>query len=331
MCYIYTMSNNKTKKGSKPSKSQKKRSAVPREAGFEKDLLLPALKPQEGSTPVVYDPLKSYLREISQYSLLTPEEEKSLTWQYYNDKDPDAALKLVVSNLRLVVKIALEYHKMLYFNLLDLIQEGNVGLMQAVKKFDPRRGIRLMSYAQFWIRAYILKYIINNYKLVKVGTTQNQRKLFFNLKKARESLEKLGFDPQPKLLADTLNVKESEVIEMDRRLSSSEISLDTPIGEDQKSLYNIFPSQDESVEVSLAREELKEFMKQKAEAFQETLSDKERMIWNDRIMAESPASLQSIGDRLGVTKERVRQIEKKIYEKFRGFIQDEIPSLGAVL
>jgi len=325
------MSNKKTKKGSKPSKSQKKRSTVPLEAGFEKDFLLPALKPQEGSTPVVYDPLKNYLREISQYSLLTPEEEKSLTWQYYKDKDPDAALKLVVSNLRLVVKIALEYHKMLYFNLLDLIQEGNVGLMQAVKKFDPRRGIRLMSYAQFWIRAYILKYIINNYKLVKVGTTQNQRKLFFNLKKARESLEKLGFDPQPKLLADTLNVKESEVIEMDRRLSSSEISLDTPIGDDQKSLHNIFPSQDESVEVSLAREELKEFMKQKAESFQETLSDKERMIWNDRIMAESPASLQSIGDRLGVTKERVRQIEKKIYEKFRGFIQDEIPSLGTVL
>lgn len=304
---------------------------MPLEAGFEKDLLLPALKPQEGSTPVVYDPLKLYLREISQYPLLTPEEEKSLTWQYYKDKDPDAALKLVVSNLRLVVKIALEYHKMLYFNLLDLIQEGNVGLMQAVRKFDPRRGIRLMSYAQFWIRAYILKYIINNYKLVKVGTTQNQRKLFFNLKKARESLEKLGFDPQPKLLADTLNVKESEVIEMDRRLSSSEISLDTPIGDDQKSLHNIFPSQDESVEVSLAREELKEFMKQKAEAFQETLSDKERMIWNDRIMAESPASLQSIGDRLGVTKERVRQIEKKIYEKFRGFIKDEIPSLSAVL
>ncbi len=293
--------------------------------------LLPALKTQRGGAPVVYDPLKRYLREISQYPLLTPEEEKSLAWKYYKEKDPDAALKLVVSNLRLVVKIALEYHKMLYFNLLDLIQEGNVGLMQAVKKFDPKRGIRLMSYAQFWIRAYILKYIINNYNLVKVGTTQNQRKLFFNLKKAKESLEKLGFDPQPKLLAETLNVKESEIIEMDRRLSSSEISLDTPIDEDKKTLYNIFPSQDESVETAIAREELKEFMKKKASAFEETLSEKERLIWNERIMSESPASLQSIGDKIGVTKERVRQIEKKIYEKFRKFIQDDIPTLDTVL
>ena len=322
------MASKKKKKAKTPSKPTGKQ-----KPSAEKKLdqeFLPTLKQGE-KAPVVYDPLKRYLREISRYPLLTPEEEKELAWRYYEKKDPEAALKLVVSNLRLVVKIALEYHKMLYFNLLDLIQEGNVGLMQAVKKFDPKRGIRLMSYAQFWIRAYILKYIINNYKLVKVGTTQNQRKLFFNLKKAKESLEKLGFDPQPKLLADTLNVKESEIIEMDRRLSSSEISLDTPIDEEQKTLYSVFPSSDESVETTIAREELKEFMKQKAEAFAKTLSDKERMIWDDRIMAETPASLQSIGDRLGVTKERVRQIEKKIYQKFRTFIQDEIPSLDTVL
>ncbi len=330
------MTSSKEKTGDKRDKSKKvpksnKKKKTTDAKKLDQDLLLPALKPQGGRAPVVYDPLKRYLREISQYPLLTPDEEKELTWRYYREKDPDAALKLVVSNLRLVVKIALEYHKMLYFNLLDLIQEGNVGLMQAVKKFDPKRGIRLMSYAQFWIRAYILKYIINNYKLVKVGTTQNQRKLFFNLKKAKESLEKLGFDPQPKLLAESLNVKESEIIEMDRRLSSSEISLDTPIDEDQKTLYSVFPSQDESVETSIAREELKEFMKEKAAAFEKTLSDKERMIWNDRIMAENPASLQSIGDRIGVTKERVRQIEKKIYQKFRAFIQDEIPTLDTVI
>jgi RNA polymerase sigma-32 factor len=323
---MVTNKKKKTKASLKSTKRQKRSE----EKKLEQELF-PVPKSQGNKAPVVYDPLKHYLREISRYPLLTPEEEKQLTWRYYDNKDPDAALKLVVSNLRLVVKIALEYHKMLYFNLLDLIQEGNVGLMQAVKKFDPKRGIRLMSYAQFWIRAYILKYIINNYKLVKVGTTQNQRKLFFNLKKAKESLEKLGFDPQPKLLADTLNVKESEIIEMDRRLSSSEISLDTPIDEEQKTLYSVFPSQDESVETSIAREELKEFMQQKAEAFVKTLSEKEQMIWNDRIMAENPASLQSIGDRLGVTKERVRQIEKKIYEKFRAFIQDEIPSLDTVI
>ena len=318
------------KKTTRKSRARAKTDSFPM-GGKKEEEFLPVLKSKGGKAPVVYDPLKRYLREISQYPLLTPEEEKELAWRYYREKDPEAALKLVVSNLRLVVKIALEYHKMLYFNLLDLIQEGNVGLMQAVKKFDPNRGIRLMSYAQFWIRAYILKYIINNYKLVKVGTTQNQRKLFFNLKKAKETLEKLGFDPQPKLLADTLNVKESEIIEMDRRLSASEISLDAPIDEEQKTLYSVFPSQDESVETSLAREELKEFMQKKADAFLKTLSEKERMIWEDRIMAETPASLQSIGDRLGVTKERVRQIEKKIYEKFRAFIQDEIPSLDTVL
>jgi len=322
----------KQKKSARKSAKHPKTKKTPaRGALKQKGNQLPALKPHAGKAPVVYDPLKRYLREISRHPLLTPEEEKALVWSYYKAKDPDAALKLVVSNLRLVVKIALEYHKMIYFNLLDLIQEGNVGLMQAVKKFDPNKGIRLMSYAQFWIRAYILKYIINNYKLVKMGTTQNQRKLFFNLKKTKDSLEKLGFDPQPKLLADTLNVKESEIIEMDKRMSSSEISLDAPMDEEQRSLYQVFPSGEESVETSLAREELKDFLDAKTKNFLKTLSEKERVIWTDRIMAETPASLQSIGDNLGVTKERIRQIEKKIFQKFKAFIKDDIPELDSVL
>jgi len=321
----------KKKSARKGAKHPKAKKTPARGALKQKSTQLPVLKPRAGKAPVVYDPLKRYLREISRHPLLTPEEEKALVWSYYKAKDPDAALKLVVSNLRLVVKIALEYHKMIYFNLLDLIQEGNVGLMQAVKKFDPNKGIRLMSYAQFWIRAYILKYIINNYKLVKMGTTQNQRKLFFNLKKTKDSLEKLGFDPQPKLLADTLNVKESEIIEMDKRMSSSEISLDAPMDEEQRSLYQVFPSGEESVETSLAREELKDFLDAKTKKFLKTLSEKERVIWTDRIMAETPASLQSIGDNLGVTKERIRQIEKKIFQKFKAFIKDDIPDLNSVM
>lgn len=321
----------KQKKTTRKSAKRPKTKKMPERGTSKQSLQLPVLKPREGKAPIVYDPLKRYLREISRHPLLTPEEEKALVWSYYKAKDPDAALKLVVSNLRLVVKIALEYHKMIYFNLLDLIQEGNVGLMQAVKKFDPNKGIRLMSYAQFWIRAYILKYIINNYKLVKMGTTQNQRKLFFNLKKTKDSLEKLGFDPQPKLLADTLNVKESEIIEMDKRMSSSELSLDAPMDEEQRSLYQIFPSGEESAETSLAREELKEFLDEKTKDFLKTLSEKERVIWTDRIMAETPASLQSIGDNLGVTKERIRQIEKKIFQKFKAFIKDDIPELDSVL
>ena len=171
---------------------------------------LPRETAEEGIVP--YDPLQRYLQEIRKIPLLTEEEERELAIRYKKYGDKEAAFKLIVSNLRLVVKIALEYHRYWTNNLLDLIQEGNVGLMQALKRFDPFRGVRFTSYASFWIRAYILKYIMETWRLVKIGTTKAQRKLFFDLKKEKERLDQMGFDRTPQLVAKSLNVNEEEWI-----------------------------------------------------------------------------------------------------------------------
>src|SRR5687767_4462481 len=175
------------------------------------------------------DPMAAYMRETRRYPLLTPEEEKALAVRLVEHGDTAAARRLIEANLRLVVKIAYEYRRA-HKNLLDLVQEGNIGLIQAVSKFDPYRGVKLSSYAAFWIRAYILKFILNNWRLVKIGTTQAQRKLFFNLRKEREKLEQLGYQPTTALLAEKLDVAEKEVIEMERRLAAPEASLDAPLG-----------------------------------------------------------------------------------------------------
>ena len=169
------------------------------------------------------------MAETRRYPLLTPEEEHALAVRLVEHGDTAAARELIEANLRLVVKIAYEYRRA-HKNLLDLVQEGNIGLIQAVSKFDPYRGVKLSSYAAFWIRAYILKFILNNWRLVKIGTTQAQRKLFFNLRKEREKLEQLGFQPTTALLAEKLDVPEKEVIEMERRLAAPEASLDAPLG-----------------------------------------------------------------------------------------------------
>ena len=184
---------------------------------------------REAGSLVRRDPLSTYMSETRRYPLLTPEEERSLAIKLVEHGDTTAARKLIEANLRLVVKIAYEYRRA-HRNLLDLVQEGNIGLIQAVGKFDPHRGVKLSSYAAFWIRAYILKFILNNWRLVKIGTTQAQRKLFFNLRKEREKLEQLGFQPSSALLAEKLDVPEKDVIEMERRLAAPEASLDAPMG-----------------------------------------------------------------------------------------------------
>ena len=178
-----------------------------------------------------YDPMAAYMQEIRRVPLLSREAEHELAVQLVEDGDVDAARQLIEANLRLVVKIAYEYRRA-YRNILDLVQEGNVGLMQAVRKYDPYRGVKLSSYAAWWIRAYILKFILNNWRLVKIGTTQAQRKLFFNLRKEREKLERMGFEPDPKLLAENLDVSEKDVVEMQKRLSAPDASLDAPPGSD---------------------------------------------------------------------------------------------------
>jgi len=285
--------------------------------------------PEEETTlpiPSEFDPLQYYLREANRFSLLTPQEEKDLAILFRETGDKEAGYRLITSNLRLVIKIALEFQKYWMKNLLDLIQEGNIGLMQAIQKFDPYRGIKLSYYASFWIKAYILKFIMDNWKLVKIGTTQSQRKLFYNLKREKEKLRALGFEPTPKLLSDVLHVREEEVVEMEQRLGGWELSLDTPLKEGSEEYHkNFLPSSEPHVEDILADAELKDMFRQKLAEFRHSLSDKELDILDSRLLAEKPLTLQEIGARHGVSRERVRQIEERLIKKLRHYLKTEIP------
>jgi len=309
---------------------RKKDGSVPKEIvelpkNSRSDLVSAPAK-KDGSL-VAYDPLQMYLLEIRRYKLLTKEEEVELAARYRNKDDQAAAHKLILANLRLVVKIAMDFHRYWMKNLMDLIQEGNIGLMQAVKKFDPFRGIKFSYYASFWIKAYILKFIMENWKLVKIGTTQAQRKLFFNLAKEKERLLSLGYDPEPKLLAERLDVTQDEIIEMGQRLGGWEVSIDAPVKEDAKQDYSSFlPSGEMDIDEEISIRERKELMREKLQEYRETLSGKHRDIFDNRIMAEEPLSLQELGDRYNISRERIRQIQVKILKKAKEWLMAEIPN-----
>ena len=274
-----------------------------------------AAKKRDALVPL--DPLQLYLAEVRQYPLLTREEEHEVAVQYQDSEDPDLAFKLVTANLRIVVKIAMEFRRS-FINLLDLIQEGNIGLMHAVKKFDPYKGTRLSYFASWWIRAYIIRYLLNNWRLVKIGTTQAQRKLFFNLKKERTRLESLGFNPTPRLLASTLDVKEEEVIEMSQRLDGGEVSLDLPAFDDSRAtISEQISNNDASQEDLLADAQLKALLREKVSEFQKDLKEREQRVLQARLLSEEPLTLQTLGDEMGVTRERVRQIEERLLKKLR--------------
>ena len=292
------------------------------------ELAVPGLATEEADQSsagslVPFDPLSRYLAEIRRFPLLSREEEVEVAKRYHETHDPQAALTLVTANLRLVVKIAHEFARASR-NLLDLIQEGNIGLMEAIKSFDPYRGIRFPSYAVWWIRAYIIRYLMNNWRLVKIGTTQAQRKLFFNLKRESDRLEAEGFSPQPRLLAQRIGVKEAEVREMQERMGQSEISLDQPSGPDEDSqLLDILPDTAHNPEEATADAEWRAFAKDKVEQFAGTLKDKELDIFRNRLLAEQPLTLQEIGERFGISRERVRQIETRLKRKLKDFIKSQ--------
>jgi RNA polymerase sigma-32 factor len=270
---------------------------------------------------VTVDPLSRYLAEVRRFPLLTREEESEVAKRYVREHDPADAYRLVTANLRLVVKIALEFARASR-NVLDLIQEGNVGLMEAVKNFDPYRGIRFPSYAVWWVRAYIYRYLINNWRLVKIGTTQAQRKLFFNLRKESERLEAQGFAPQPKLLAQRIGVKESEVREMQERMAQSEVSLDQPAGANSDAtLVDVLPDASGNPEDEAAAIEWRNFAREQVEEFAETLTDKEREIFRSRLLTEEPITLAEVGQRFGISRERVRQIETRLKRRLKEFIK----------
>ena len=279
---------------------------------------------------VPFDPLQRYLTEIRRFRLLSREEEHQLAVQYKEYGNVEAAYKLVTANLRLVVMIAREYQKA-FKNLLDLIQEGNMGLMEAVKNFDPYRGVRFPSYAVWWIRAYMIRYIMNDWRMVKIGTTQAQRKLFFNLQKEKDKVEAEGLTPGPKLLAQRLNVKEDEIVEMEQRLASRDLSVDVPLGEnDEATLLHFLPDDKQSPEEQFAESQYQQLLREKMESFAGTLKDKELVIYRERLLNEEPVTLREIGEKYGISRERVRQIEERVKKKLKSFLSKEMADLKDV-
>jgi RNA polymerase sigma-32 factor len=268
--------------------------------------------------------LTRYYNELRQHPPISREEEHALALRWTESRDVEAARRLALSNLRLVVKIAMEYRRA-WTNTLDLIQEGNLGLLEAVQRFDPYAGTKLASYAAYWIRAYILKYLMDNIRLVKLGGTRAERKLFFRLGREKRELERLGFRPEPRLIAERLDVPESEVVAMEQRLSGGELSLDAPVGDGEKASYADFvAAPTPSAEAVVADESLRETFLQHVKAFAEGLGPRQRRILEARVLADEPLTLQQIGDEMKLTRERIRQLEKELVDELREYLKKNV-------
>jgi RNA polymerase sigma-32 factor len=276
--------------------------------------------------PVKRDPLTAYLSELSKYPVLSLKEEREVTQLVYENHDPRAVEKLTVSNLRLVVKIAMSYYNT-YQNILDLIQEGNVGLLHAIKKYNPHKGTKFSTYAQFWIRAYILQYIMSSWSLVKIGTTEGQRRLFYRLNKEKRRLEHLGLNPAPATLARSLGVKEEDIIEMNIRLTYNDIYLDSPVNDDGVDTIMDLLTSDEDVEYVVMEKESKRVLDEKIKALKINLNEKEICILDNRIMADKPETLEEIGAKFCISRERVRQIEQRVLKKARTAFNGDMANL----
>ncbi len=287
--------------------------------------------PQEGKTSLAkLDPLRRYLLEISQFQPLSAEEEYELAVQYREQGDQRAGYRLVTANLQLVVKIARLYSRV-YRNVIDLIQEGNIGLIEAVRRFDPEKGARLPTYAGWWIKAYIIKFILDNFRIVRVGTTNERRRLLFNLRKEKEKLRLQGIEPTPQLIAKRLNVSVEDVEAVEGNIESSDVSLDQSIGDAEGIQFiDTLRAAEEMVDESLARGELQELFNQKLEEFSRSLSDRELAILKERLIAEDPKTLQEIADRFGVTREAIRLNEKSLIEKIKRYMEQALGDVTEV-
>ncbi len=269
-----------------------------------------------------------YLREIGQYDLLTRDEMEQLAVKIHVRGDKNAVYRLVSGNLRLVVKVAMDFQKFWMQNFMDLVQEGNVGLMKAVKKFDPYKGVKFSYYATYWIRAYILKFLMNNWRLVKLGTTQAQRKLFFSLNKEKKLLEAQGIEPEPEVLAERLEVKVSEVLEMNNRMNSDEVSLESPVGPDSESEKKDFVTADDlSVEDRLCKKDMQKRIQALLKELSPQHNEKEKMILEKRLLTDDPLTLQKISEQFGISRERIRQIESNLLRKMRKHIEESDPEI----
>ncbi len=300
----------------------KERKPKPKKNKPHKTERLPVLR--EDSSLARLDPLSTYLSEIRKYDKLSEEEERELAIKLREGGDINAAYRLTTANLTLVVRIAMSYRRE-WQNLMDLIQEGNVGLMKAVKNFDPFRGVRLSAYATWWIKSYILKYILDNWRLVRVGTTNVRRKLLFNLRKVTEQLEAQGFDPSTKLLAEHFGVDESEVIDVQVSLGAADVSIDTPTHEGSETTLLATLSDHVSPESQVEAAQFREILLEKIDAFKDDLKPIERELIENRILSESPRSLQEIGDDYKITREAVRQSEQRLLKKLKTYLEENMP------
>ncbi len=285
----------------------------------------PSETPTDASTGLArIDPLTGYLREISRYPLLTAEEEQALARRFREDGDVQAAVELATGNLRLVVSIAMQYRSS-YHNVLDLIQEGNVGLMKAIEKFDPHRGLRFSTYATWWIKAYMLKYLLDNWSLVRFGTSNERRKVFFNLRKEQERLRLQGIEPRPALLARQLDVPEQDVVEVGQALDSRDLSFDAPLSDESgDTAASLLPAPQPLPDEVVAEEESRRMLREQFARFAKELPDRERAIFEERLAAEEPVTLQDLADRFGMTREGIRQVEKRVVAAFREFVAREL-------
>ena len=274
--------------------------------------------PVETSTSLTTtDPFNQYLAEIRKYPLLSREQEIELAKKYFDTKDPLAAQALVTANLRFVVKVAAEYSKF-GAKMIDLVQEGNMGLMHAVRDFNPHKGVRLITYAVWWIRGYIQEFLMKQYSLVKIGTTHNQKKLFYQLQKQQRELESMGIRPDMKTIASRLGVSEEEVNEMSQRLTGRDVSLDQPADED--SGWNRRDFQRSTVEgpdEELSRREELDKLRRRIESMRPTLNEREKILLEERLLADEPLTLQEIGEKYGITREAVRQAETRLMNKIK--------------
>ncbi len=276
------------------------------------------------------DPLRRYLIEISQFEPLSAEEEHRLAVLYQESEDQEATLRLITSNLRLVVKIAMLYNRV-YSNTMDLIQEGNIGLMEAVKRFDPYKGNRLPTYATWWIKAYIIKFVLDNFRIVRIGTTNERRKILFNLRKEKERLRLQGIEPTPALIAKRLNVSLDDVREVQQNIESADLSLDSHLDDRQTLSYlDTLRATDELIDEKLARGELKELFSRKVQEFTKTLNAREKAILAQRLIAEEPKTLQEIATQFSVTREAVRLNEKTLVAKIRNYMQEALKDVTDV-
>jgi RNA polymerase sigma-32 factor len=267
------------------------------------------LSEPESETPEGLDPFCVYLHEVSKHPIMTREEEREMAQRVRMEGDEDAEQRMVLANLRLVVKIALDYRS--HLSLLDLVQEGNIGLIRAVQKYDPERGTRFSTYASFWIRAYMLKHLMESWSMVKVGTKDSQRKLFFSLNREKKKLERSGIIPSAEVLAATFKVSTADIEDMEQRLYHGDVSLEAPEHEGEESLINTIGS-GENVEEAVIEKDYTEVLHKKLDDFKKQLSEKECFIFDNRIMAENPLTLREIGERFNTSRERVRQIQVKI-------------------